>query len=128
VSGDERRHSSWDGKVRIYQTGPAQTPSPPLAANKVAEYAHAPQPGTLGALLDIAWSRDGTKIYSVGTDKRGFIWDSASQQQVQFAQHAEPIKCVRVVSLPTDPNSEFVCTASWDKTLKARPRRPRSSA
>lgn len=104
-------------QVRVYQIGPNNTASPPLAGNKVAEYAHAPQPGTLGALLDLAWSRDGSKIYSVGTDKRGFIWDAASQQQVQFAAHAEPIKCVRTVSLPTGPD-EYVVTGGWDKKLR----------
>ncbi|KAF6031848.1 RAE1 [Bugula neritina] len=66
-------------------------------------------------ILDVAWSDDGTKIFTASCDKTAKMWDLATNQATQIAQHDAPIKAVHWIKAPT---YSCVMTASWDKTLK----------
>ncbi len=67
--------------------------------------------------LSCHWSKDGSKLASVGADKVIRLFDVASGQQTQIPAHDAPIKCVRFVDgaggLPY-----CLATGSWDKTVK----------
>lgn len=94
--------SSWDSQVRIWE----------IQANGSsvgkAMYAHE------GPVLCCSWSKDGAKIASGGADKAGRLYDIASGQTIQVAQHDEPIRCCKFL----DNSSNILATGSWDKTLK----------
>ena len=68
-----------------------------------------------GPALDCCWSDDNTKIFSVGADKKGMLWDLASDQFNQVAAHDQPITCCGYVKAA---NYECVVTGSLDKTIK----------
>ncbi|KAG9049136.1 hypothetical protein FS837_011055 [Tulasnella sp. UAMH 9824] len=94
--------ASWDNNVRIYeisQTGQSQGK---------AMYSHE------GPVLDVCWSKDGTKIFSGGADKAARMFDVSTGQSTQVGAHDAPIKCVRWI----DMNGGILVTGSWDKTLK----------
>lgn len=59
--------------------------------------------------------QDGTKIFTASADKTAKLWDLATNQATQIAQHDAPIKTVNWIKAP---NYSCVMTASWDKTLK----------
>lgn len=94
--------SCWDNNVRIYgveQNGSTQAK---------AMYSHE------GPVLDVTWSRDGTKILSAGADKAARMFDVSTGQSSQIAAHDAPIKNLRFV----DQQGGILVTGSWDKTLK----------
>lgn len=45
------------------------------------------------------------------------MYDIASGQSIQVAQHDAPIKSLRWIDTP---QANFLATGSWDKTLKVR--------
>ncbi|KAF9313546.1 hypothetical protein BG000_000397 [Podila horticola] len=94
--------SSWDNNVRIYE----------IQANgsstAKAMYSHA------APALCCAWSKDGSKLASGGADKIGKLFDVATGQSTQVAQHEAPIREVRWVDGP----NPILATGSWDKTIK----------
>ncbi|EKM51871.1 uncharacterized protein PHACADRAFT_199377 [Phanerochaete carnosa HHB-10118-sp] len=94
---------SWDCAVRVYQVAPTgQT-------RGVAMYAHnAP-------VLSVAWSKDGSKLFSGGCDGAGRMLDIATGQSLQVAQHDAPVKCVKWVETP---RGSILATGGWDKTLR----------
>ncbi|KAF7731739.1 hypothetical protein EC973_008253 [Apophysomyces ossiformis] len=94
--------SSWDNQVRIYEVQPTGNTLPKAA------FSHE------GPALCVTWSKDGTKIVSGGADKAGRMYDVATGQTTQIAQHAEPIKCAKFL----DQAQQIVATGSWDKTIK----------
>ncbi|KAI8344821.1 WD40-repeat-containing domain protein [Chlamydoabsidia padenii] len=94
--------SSWDNQVRIYEVQQSGNTIPKAA------YSHD------GPVLDVTWSKDGTKLVSGGADKAGRLFDVNTGQSSQIAEHAEPIKCVKFI----DQGQNIVATGSWDKTLK----------
>ncbi|CAZ85703.1 unnamed protein product [Tuber melanosporum] len=97
--------ASWDKRVRIYdvsQTG---------ANSGKAIYAHE------GPVLSVAWSIDGDKLVSGGTDNAARLWDVATGQSTQVAAHDDPIRSVRWFT-PPGANAQMVVTGSWDKTIK----------
>lgn len=59
--------------------------------------------------------QDGTKILTASCDKTCKLWDLQSNQAIDVAQHAAPIKSVHWIQ---SPNYSVVVTGSWDKTLK----------
>lgn len=61
--------------------------------------------------------QDGTKILTASCDKTCKLWDLQSNQAIDVAQHAAPIKSVHWIQ---SPNYQVVVTGSWDKTLKVR--------
>lgn len=65
-------------------------------------------------VLDVMWSRDGTKILSGGADKAARVFDVSTGQSSQVAAHDAPIKSIRFV----DQQGGILVTGSWDKTLK----------
>ena len=70
-----------------------------------------------GPVLDVAWSRDGTKLFSAGADKSAKMMDlnqpNSGGQQV--AAHDAPIRCVQCVEVNGQP---VLVTGSWDKKIK----------
>lgn len=64
-----------------------------------------------GPVLDVKWSKDGTKIVSGGADKTARLYDVATGQSMQVAQHDSPIKNVRWI----DMQGGLLATGSWDK-------------
>ncbi|RPB01040.1 WD40 repeat-like protein [Choiromyces venosus 120613-1] len=97
--------ASWDKRVRIYDV------SQNGANSGKAIYAHE------GPVLSVAWSSDGSKLVSGGTDNAARLWDITTGQSTQVAAHDEPIRSVRWFS-PPGANAQLVATGSWDKTLK----------
>ncbi|KAI7898471.1 WD40-repeat-containing domain protein [Cokeromyces recurvatus] len=93
--------SSWDNQVRIYEVQPSGATIP-----KAAFSHEAPS-------LCVSWSKDGTKVVSGGADKAGRMFDIATGQTTQIAQHDDTIKCIKFLE-----QSNVVATGSWDKTLK----------
>ncbi|KAL9938781.1 hypothetical protein V8E36_002500 [Tilletia maclaganii] len=93
---------SWDNNVRVYEVQQDGSSVPK------AMYAHE------GPVLDVTWSKDGSKILSGGADKAGRMFDVQTQQSSQIAQHDQPIRNVRWV----DINGGILATGSWDKTVK----------
>jgi len=94
--------TSWDNNVRIWEIDPHTRNSQPKA-----QTAHE-QP-----VLCASWSGDGSKIFSGSCDGKANCWDLQTNQSLQVAQHAAPIKsCIWV------EESKILATASWDKTLK----------
>ncbi len=66
-------------------------------------------------MLDVCWHDDGTKVFMASCDKQVKMWDLATNQTMQVAEHAAPVRSVRWVKAP---NYTALMTGSWDKTLK----------
>ncbi|KAG0243830.1 WD40-repeat-containing domain protein [Mortierella sp. GBAus27b] len=94
--------ASWDNNVRIYEIQPNGS------SVAKAMYSHS------APVLCCAWSKDGTKLASGGTDKIAKLFDISTGQSTQVAQHDAPIKEVRWVN----GASPILATGSWDKTIK----------
>ncbi|KAJ4157445.1 RNA export factor gle2 [Fusarium falciforme] len=95
--------SSWDAKVRIYEidgNGRSQ-------GRHVYEHS---QP-----VLNVDFSKDGTKIASAGADKNVKVCDLASQQDMVVGTHDQPVRTVRFFD---SGNGPMVVSGSWDKTVK----------
>lgn len=59
--------------------------------------------------------QDGTKVFSASADKTVKMWDLASNQQIQVAQHDQPVKTCHFIKAP---NYTCLMTTSFDKTIK----------
>lgn len=94
---------SWGPDVRIYDIG---------LQGQSQGRALAPHPGTV---LDLCWTKDGTKVISGGTDNTARMFDLISGTSTQVGQHDGPIKCVRCFDMP---QGVILATGSWDKKLK----------
>lgn len=94
--------SSWDNNVYCYEVGDSST-------TRKAQTSHS------APVLDCCWHSDGTKILTASCDKTCKLWDLQSNQAIDVAQHAAPIKSVHWIQ---SPNYSVVVTGSWDKTLK----------
>lgn len=94
---------SWDNNVRCWEVQQSGQVIPK------AQQTHT------GPVLDVSWSEDGSKIFTASCDKTAKMWDLASNQFVQVAQHDAPVKTVHWIKGTT-----YGClmTGSWDKTLK----------
>ncbi|PWW72354.1 WD40 repeat-like protein [Tuber magnatum] len=97
--------ASWDKRVRIYNV------SGTGANSGKAIYPHE------GPVLSVAWSDDGGKLASGGTDNAARLWDVTTGQSTQVAAHDNPIRSVRWFT-PQGANAQMVITGSWDKTVK----------
>ncbi|KAJ3221640.1 hypothetical protein HK099_003296 [Clydaea vesicula] len=96
--------TSWDNQTRIYQVMPNGSTQPKAAIQHE------------GPSLSSAWTKDGTKLLSVGCDKAGRLMDLNTGQTVQVAAHDAPIKSVRFIDGGNMNN--VAVTASWDKTVR----------
>lgn len=94
---------SWDNNVRCWEVQQNGTVIPK------AMQTHA------GPVLDVSWSDDGSKIFTGSADKTAKMWDLASNQHIQVAQHDGPVKTVHWVK---GTNYSCLMTGSWDKTLR----------
>ncbi|KAG9000860.1 hypothetical protein FRB94_005083 [Tulasnella sp. JGI-2019a] len=93
---------SWDCSVRIYEVN-AQGQS-----QGKAMYSHE------GPVLDVCWSKDGTKIFSGGADGVARMYDLQTGASQQVGAHDGPVKCVRWIGT----GGGILITGSWDKTVK----------
>lgn len=89
--------ASWDNQVRIYEVGQAITGK--------AAYAHE------APVLDVCWSRDGSKVLSGGVDNAARMFDVQTGSSTHVAQHQAPVKAVRWI----DMQNGLSATGSWDK-------------
>ncbi|KAJ7352542.1 WD40-repeat-containing domain protein [Mycena albidolilacea] len=94
---------SWDNSVRIYEVGAGGQ------SQGKAMYQHE------GPVLSVCWNKEGSKIFSGGADNAGRMFDVATGQATQVAQHDAPIKVVKWVDTP---QAGILATGSWDKTIK----------
>lgn len=94
---------SWDSNVRCWEVQQNGQTIPK------AQQTHQ------GPVLDVAWSDDGSKVFTASCDKTVKMWDLNSNQMIQVAQHDAPVKTVHWIK---NPNYSCVMTGSWDKTLK----------
>ncbi|KAJ7236289.1 WD40-repeat-containing domain protein [Mycena haematopus] len=93
---------SWDNSVRVYEAGPGGK------TQGKAMFRHdAP-------VLSVCWSQDGSKLFSGGADNAARMYDLATGQASQVAQHDAPVKVVRWV----DAQGGILATGSWDKSVK----------
>ncbi|KAA8902073.1 WD40-repeat-containing domain protein [Sphaerosporella brunnea] len=97
--------ASWDKKVRIYEIAADGS-----SVGK-AMYDHE------GPVLSVHWAKDGSKVVSGGADKAARMFDVSTGQSQQVAVHDQPVKCVRMISMPGS-NQEMLVTGSWDKKVK----------
>ncbi|KAL2915301.1 RNA export factor gle2 [Polyrhizophydium stewartii] len=97
--------SSWDNQTRIYEVQPSGN-----TVGKAAIQHEAPA-------LGVCWSKDGTKVVSVGADKAGRMLDLSTGQQTQVAAHDAPIKACKWIDAGGSMSNMLV-TGSWDKTVK----------
>lgn len=113
---------SYLSQVRLYEVGPnGQTQGK-------AMYSHQ------GPVLSLCWNKawylylyglsfsdhgiqDGNKVISGGADNAARLFDVATGQSQQVAQHDQPIKVVKWVDTP---QGGILATGSWDKTIKVR--------
>lgn len=64
-------------------------------------------------VLCSAWSADGSAVFAGGCDNGVKMWNLATNQQQQVAQHSAPVRhCFFVQQM------NMLVTGSWDKTLK----------
>jgi len=61
-------------------------------------------------------------VISAGADNTGRMYDLATGQATQVAQHSAPIKAVRWID---SPQGGILVTGSWDKTIKVRHKTPK---
>ncbi|KAF7330392.1 Poly + rna export protein [Mycena venus] len=94
---------SWDNSVRIYEVGAGGQ------SQGKAMYQHD------GPVLSVCWNKEGNKVFSGGADNAGRMYDIATGQATQVAQHDAPIKVVKWVDTP---QAGILATGSWDKTIK----------
>ncbi|KAJ7202499.1 WD40-repeat-containing domain protein [Mycena haematopus] len=94
---------SWDNSVRIYEVGAGGQ------SQGKAMYNHE------GPVLSVCWNKEGNKVFSGGADNAGRMYDIATGQATQVAQHDAPIKVVKWVDTP---QAGILATGSWDKTIK----------
>ncbi|RSL51802.1 Nucleoporin GLE2 [Fusarium duplospermum] len=95
--------SSWDGKVRIYEiNGQGQSQGRHV-------YEHS-QP-----VLNVDFSKDGSKVASAGADKNVKVCDLGSSQDMVVGTHDQPVRTVRFFD---SGNGPMVVSGSWDKTVK----------
>lgn len=95
--------ASWDNQIRCWEVQSTGQTVPK------AQQTHQ------GSVLDVAWSDDGTKVFTASCDKTVKIWDLNSNQSIQVAQHDAPVKTVHWIKAS---NYSCIMTGSWDKTLK----------
>ena len=65
--------------------------------------------------LTIDSLQEGNKVISGGADNAARMYDLATGQSSQVAQHDQPVKCVKWLDTP---QGGILATGSWDKTLK----------
>jgi len=63
-------------------------------------------------VLCSAWSNDGSAVFAGGCDGAVKMWNLATNQQQQVAQHSAPVRHCFFV-----PQMNMLVTGSWDKTI-----------
>ncbi|MCK7530643.1 MAG: hypothetical protein MZV63_06150 [Marinilabiliales bacterium] len=67
------------------------------------------------AVSEVAWTRDGRRLASVGYDRRIAVWDPETGRPVtqRVVEHTEPIQALAV-----HPGGRLLATGSWDGTIR----------
>lgn len=97
---------SWDSKVSCWEIS---------TVNSTVQTVPKAQQSHSLPVLDVCWSDDGTRVFSASCDKTVKMWDLASNQAIQVAQHDGPVKTCHWIKAP---NYSCLMTGSWDNTLK----------
>ena len=85
--------------------------------------------GHKNAVLDIAWSADGTRLYSVSADRAGAIWDAETGAKMRTLSGAGKIvNACSVASSPAGGGAELVAVGGDDGTLRVYDGRSRAPA
>ena len=93
--------TSWDNQVRCWDVQ-ANGQAIPKAAVTLDK-----------PVLCSAWRSDGGAVFVGGCDHGVKMWDLATNQQQQVAQHAAPVRhCFYVAQM------QLLVTGGWDKTIK----------
>lgn len=95
--------TSFDNQTRIWQVNPDGSTAPKAAIPHE------------GPSLGCAWSKDGSKLLSVGADKAGRMMDINTGQTQQVAAHDAPIKSCKWFD--GGQMGSIAVTASWDKVF-----------
>lgn len=70
--------------------------------------------GHLGAIHNVAWSPDGTRLASVSSDRTIVIWDVAEERPLlRLVGHQ-----LEVLGVTWSPNGKHLASASWDHTVR----------
>mmetsp|Transcript_20944 Transcript_20944/g.45820 ORF Transcript_20944/g.45820 Transcript_20944/m.45820 type:complete len:353 (+) Transcript_20944:170-1228(+) len=94
--------TSWNNQAYCWEITP-QGQTIPKAHNKDHQ-----QP-----LLCACWNADGSQVFTGGCDKTVRLWNLATNQSQQVAQHDAPVRHCFFV-----PSMNMLITGSWDKTLR----------
>lgn len=90
--------------VRVFEIGPGGS------SQGKAEFKHE------GPVLDLCWSKDGSKIISAGADNAARMYDVQSGTTTQIAGHEQPVRYVRWIEVN---GQSVVATGSWDKVRQS---------
>ncbi|CBY37762.1 unnamed protein product [Oikopleura dioica] len=109
--------TSWANDVRIWQVATQNSGGSSFGNNgnfQMATQAKAMK-NHEGPALDCCWTGDNSKLFSVGADKKGMLWDLGADSFQQVATHDQPITCCGYAK---GNNYECMVTGSLDKTIK----------
>ncbi|TXT05972.1 hypothetical protein VHUM_03733 [Vanrija humicola] len=95
--------ASWDNHVRLYSVASNGQSDAKAAYNHEAP------------VLDLAWTKNGSHLFSSGCDNAAFMYDLTTGQKQQVAAHDAPIKCVECVETN---GTTVLITAGFDKQLR----------
>ena len=93
--------TSWDNNVYCWEIAPSGNATPKASTS------HA-QP-----VLCSCWNGDGTAVFSGGCDKTVKMWNLATNQSQQVAQHDAPVRHCAFI-----PEMNLLVTGGWDKQLR----------
>jgi len=85
-----------------------------LRESMAASQVRATLTGHQGSVLDVAFSRDGTRLLTIGFDGTARIWDASTGEEVAAASASE----VPLTDASFSPDGSLVATASEDGTAR----------
>jgi Prp8 binding protein len=84
--------------------------------------------GHKNAVLDIAWSSDGSRLYSVSADKGGAIWDAETGTKVRGLPGSDKIlNAVSAVATGSSGDGDLIATGGDDGIVRVYDGRTRTA-